>query len=170
MPTILDGVSTNETEGLRAVMAYADPTAPKLATEFNAMSSVALECLLVDRFNPDASVDKAQLRRMCSAKVRERSGQETRTIADLIGVYDPQDLSAPVSKAYVTLAKGATFFLTDVRGIHLDGPALVAGDLSTIYKVQVGYRIEIQGADNDEYQFKAGVSVLDWWENVAFVA
>lgn len=167
--TILDGVSTNETEGLQWVVSIADPTAPKLATEFDAETSVALECLLVDRFNPDATVDKAQMRRMCSTKVRERAGAETRTIADLVGVYDPQDLAAPVSLAYTTLVKGAEGFLVDRRGIHLStDPA--AGDLVTIYKVSVDYRIEIAGADNDEYQFKAGISVLDWWENVALVA
>lgn len=169
MPVILDGVSTNETEGLIWVPAIADPTAPSLATEVNAATAIRLECLLTDRFGASASVDKAQLRRMCSAKVRERAGAETRTIAALHGVYDPQDLAAPVSKAYVTLEKGAVGFLLDLRGIHLD-TTYAAGDLATIYKVSVDYRIEVAAADNDEYQFEAGFSVLDWWENVALVA
>lgn len=169
MPTILDGVSTNETEGLRWVEAFADPTAPDLSTEYNALTSVPFECLMTQRFNPDASVTKSDLRRMCSDKVRQRAGAETRTIADIIAVYDPQDLAAAVSAAYAALEKGAVGFLVDLRGVHLDTPA-AAGDLVTIYKVSVDFRIELVGADNDEYQFKAGISVLDWWENVALVA
>lgn len=170
MPTILDGVSTNETEGVKWVEDIATPaTSILLATEYNAATSVDLECLMVEKINPDGSVELTTLRRACSTKGRQRAGVETRTIADIVAVYDPQDLAAPVSKAYVTLEKGATGFLVIKRGIHLDTPAAVA-DLATIYKVQVTHRIELQGADNDEYQFKAGIAVLDWWENVPFAA
>lgn len=164
-PTVLDGVATNETTTLRWVEDIADPTAIDLSTEYNAGTSVPLECLLTEQFNPDASVTTAELRRMCSNEVRQRPGAVTRTIADLVGVYDPQDLSAAVSKAYVALAPGAEGYLVVRRGIHVDTPA-ADGDVVDVYKVQISYRTKIQAADNDEHQFRAGITVQNYWEDV----
>jgi len=168
-PTILDGISTDETTNLTWIPAIAVPTAPSLATEYNAGTSVKLECLLVQTFSADASVSKNELRRMCSSKARERAGIEKRSIADLVGVYDPQDLTTALSKAYATLEKGASGFLVLRSGIHVD-TAAIATDLVDVYKVTVDFRIKIAAADNDEHQFKAGISVQDWWEDVALVA
>lgn len=170
MPTILDGVSTEETEGVQWVTTIAAPaTGPSLATEYKAATSVPLECLMTAKIAPDGSVEMASLRRACSSKVRQRAGAKTRTIARIVSVYDPQDLAAPVSKAYVALAEGSVGYLVIRRGIHLD-TAAAAGDLVTIYKVEVTQRIELQAADNDEFQFGADFAVLDWWENVALAA
>lgn len=170
MPTVLDGVASNETVSLTWVEDIADPSAPSLATEIDAATSVKLECLLTQTFSPDATVEKAQLRRMCSRQVRERNGMVTRTIADLIGVYDPQDLAAAVSEAYAALTPGATGFLVARWGVHVD-TAWTAGDLVDVYPVEVGYRAKIAAADNDELQFKAGVSIIgEVHEDVALVA
>lgn len=167
---ILDGVSTNETEAVTLVADIADPaTGISLASEYNAAASVDLECLMVEKINPDGSVELSSLRRACSTKVRQRPGAETRTVADIVAVYDPQDMSAAVSKAYVALEKGSEWFLVIRRGIHLDTDP-TAGALVTIYKINVTHRVELQGADNDEYTFKAGLAVLDWWENVPVAA
>lgn len=167
---LLDGVSTNETEAVTLVADIADPAnGLSLATEYNAATSVDLECLMVEKVNPDGSVELTTLRRACSTKGRQRAGVETRTVADIVAVYDPQDLAAPVSAAYAALTKNSEWFLVIRRGIHLD-TAPTAGDLVTIYKVTVTHRVELQGADNDEYQFKAGISVQDWWENVPVAA
>lgn len=166
MPEILDGVSTNETEAVVWVADIADPSAGiSLATEYSATSSVPLECLMTEKINPDGTVELTTLTRACSTKGRQRAGVESRTIADITAVYDPQDLAADVSKAYVTLEKDASGFLVIRRGVHLD-TAAAEGDLVTIYAVTVTHRVELQGADNDEYQFKAGISVQNWYENV----
>jgi len=170
MPTVLDGVASNETVSLKWVEDIANPAAPSLATEINAATTVTLECLLTQTFSPDATVEKAQLRRMCSRQVRERNGAVTRTIADLIGVYDPQDMAADVSKAYAALSPGATGFLVVRWGVHVDTP-WAAGDLVDVYPVEIGYRAKIAAADNDELQFKAGVSIIgEVEEDVALVA
>lgn len=170
MPTVLDGVASNETVSLKWVATLANPAAPSLATEINAATSVQLECLLTEAFSPDATVEKAQLRRMCSRQVRERNGRVTRTVADLVGVYDPQDLAAPVSKAYVALEPGAQGFLVVRWGVHVDTP-WAAADLVDVYPVEVGFRAKIAAADNDELQFKAGISISgDVQEDVALVA
>lgn len=170
MPTVLDGVASNETVSLKWVEALATPSAPSLATEVNAATTVTLECLLTQTFSPDATVEKAQLRRMCSRQVRERNGAVTRTIADLVGVYDPQDLAGPLSEAYAALTPGATGYLVVRWGVHVD-TAWAVGDLVDVYPVEVGYRAKIAAADNDELQFKAGVSISgEVQEDVALVA
>lgn len=170
MPDVLDGVSSNETVSLKWVETIAVTTAPDLSTEINAGTSVALECLLTETFSPDASVEKASLRRMCSRQARERNGIVTRTIADLVGVYDPQDLAADVSKAYAALVPGDTGFLVVRWGVNVDTP-WTAGDLVDVYPVEIGYRTKIAAADNDELQFKAGISIIgEVKEDVALVA
>lgn len=169
MPNVLDGITTNETYRLTWVEDIADPNAMSLATELNASTSVPLECLTVEAMDPDVSVETSSLRRACTNKVRQVSGQETRTIADLIVVLDPQDMEADVSKAYATLARGAVGYLVQRAGIQVD-TGTQAGDLCDVYKVRIKYRIKIQGADNDEWKAKVGVDVLDWWEDVPVAA
>lgn len=159
MPTVLDGVSSNETVSLRWVKTIADPTAPSLATEINAVSSVALECLVVGNFDIDFSVDRTQLRRMCSRQVRERSGPVTYSIQDLFVVYDPQNLAAPVSKAYAALQDGETGYLVERRGVHVD-TAWAAGDLVRVIPVEVANANPAPPEDDNELQARVAFTVI----------
>ena len=158
MPTVLDGVSSNETVSLRWVESIADPTAPKL-TEINATSSVALECLIVGQFNIDFSVDRTQLRRMCSRQVRERSGPVTYSVQDLSVVYDPQDLAAPVSKGYAALSDGNSGFLVERRGVHVD-TAWAVGDLVRVIPVEVANANPAPPEDDNELQARIALTVI----------
>ena len=169
MPTVLDGVSSNETVSLRWVETLANPSAPKL-TEINATSSVALECLIVGQFNIDFSVDRTQLRRMCSRQVRERSGPVTYSVQDLSVVYDPQDLSAPVSKGYAALSDGNSGFLVERRGVHVDTPWAV-GDLVRVIPVEVANANPAPPEDDNELQARIALTVIGEVEkDVAVVA
>ena len=170
MPTVLDGVSSNETVSLRWVETLADPLAPSLATEINATSSVALECLVVGNFNIDFSVDRTQLRRMCSRQVRERSGPVTYSVEDLFVVYDPQDLAAPVSAAYAALTDGATGYLVERRGVHVD-TAWAAGDLVRVIPVEVANANPAPPEDDNELQARIAFTVIgEVQKDVAVVA
>ena len=170
MPTVLDGVSSNETVSLRWVETLANPLAPKLATEINAASSVALECLIVGQFDIDFSVDRTQLRRMCSRQVRERSGPVTYSIQDLFVVYDPQDLAAPVSKAYAALTDGAQGYLVERRGVHVD-TAWAVGDLVRVIPVEVANANPAPPEDDNELQARVAFTVIGEVEkDVAVVA
>ena len=170
MPTVLDGVSSNETVSLRWVETLANPLAPKLATEINAASSVALECLIVGQFDIDFSVDRTQLRRMCSRQVRERSGPVTYSVQDLHVVYDPQDLAAPVSKAYAALTDGATGYLVERRGVHVD-TAWAVGDLVRVIPVEVANANPAPPEDDNELQARIAFTVIGEVEkDVAVVA
>jgi hypothetical protein len=169
MPTVLDGVSSNETVSLRWVETLANPSAPKL-TEINATSSVALECLIVGQFNIDFSVDRTQLRRMCSRQVRERSGPVTYSVQDLSVVYDPQDLAAPVSKGYAALSDGNSGFLVERRGVHVDTPWAV-GDLVRVIPVEVANANPAPPEDDNELQARIALTVIGEVEkDVAVVA
>lgn len=153
MPTIIPGVASDETVSVKFVQTLADPAAPKL-TELNAASAVQLECLLTENFAPDASADTTQIRRMCSKQTQERAGTVTRTIADLVGAYDPQDLAAPISKAYAALAPGATGFLVVRWGIHVD-TAWATGDLVDVFPVEIAFRAKMAPEQSSELKFKA---------------
>ena len=159
MPTVLDGVASNESVSIKWVTTIANTAAPALASEINAATSVTLECLMTDKFSPDASVEKVSLRRACSAQVRERNGAITRTVADIIAVYDPQAAgSAAINKAYTALAPRAQGYLVVRWGKHVDTAWAVA-DKVDVYPVEIGYRSKIAGADNEELTFKAGVAI-----------
>ena len=170
MPTVLDGVSSNETISLRWVETIANPLAPSLATEINAASSVALECLVVGNFNIDFSVDRTQLRRMCSRQVRERSGPVTYSVQDLFVVYDPQDMAADVSKAYAALTDGASGYLVERRGVHVD-TAWAAGDLVRVIPVEVANANPAPPEDDNELQARVAFTVIgEVQKDVAVVA
>ena len=170
MPTVLDGVSSNETVSLRWVETLANPAAPDLSTEINAVSSVALECLVVGQFDIDFSVDRTQLRRMCSRQVRERSGPVTYSIQDLFVVYDPQDLAAGVSAAYAALTDGATGYLVERRGVHVDTP-WAAGDLVRVIPVEVANANPAPPEDDNELQARIAFTVIgEVLKDVAVVA
>lgn len=170
MPTVLDGVSSNETISLRWVESIATPTAPSLATEINAASSVALECLITNTLNVDFSIERTQLRRMCSRQVRERSGPVTYSIEDIFVVYDPQNLAAPVSEAYAALTDGATGYLVERRGIHVD-TAWAAGDLVRVIPVEVGNANPAPPEDDNELQARIAFTIIgEVQKDVAVVA
>ena len=159
MPTVLDGVSSNETVSLKWVETIANPTAPKLATELNAASSVQLECLIDGGFDIDFSVERKDLRRMCSRQVRQRSGPVTYSVQDVMVVYDPQDLAAPVSKAYAALTDGATGYLVERRGVHVD-TAWAVGDLVRVIPVEVANANPAPPEDDDELKARVAFTVI----------
>lgn len=170
MPTIIPGVASDETVSVKWVAAIASATAPKLATEINAVTSVQLECLLTENFSPDASADTTQVRRMCSKQTTERAGTVTRTIAELIGAYDPQDMAAPISKGYAALAPGATGFLVVRWGKHVD-TAWAVGDKVDVYPVQIAFRSKMAPEQSSELKFKAKPLVIGTvTEDVALVS
>ena len=170
MPNVLEGVSSNETVRLQWVEAIADPLAPSVATEVKAASSVSLECLMTAPFDIDFSVERTQLRRMCSRQVRERSGPVTYSIQDIFVVYDPQDLAAPVSKAYAALTDGTTGYLVERRGIDVDTD-WAAGDLVRVIPVEVANSNPAPPEDDNELQARVAFTVIgEVQKDVALVA
>lgn len=159
MPTVLDGVSSNETVSLKWVETIADPTAPKLATELNAASSVQLECLIDGGFDIDFTVERKDLRRMCSRQVRQRSGPVTYSVQDVFVVYDPQDMAAAVSKAYAALTDGNQGYLVERRGIHVD-TAWAVGDLVRVIPVEVANANPAPPEDDDELKARVAFTVI----------
>jgi hypothetical protein len=170
MPTVLDGVSSNETITLLWVETLANPAAPDLSSEINAVTTVDLSCLVVGQFDIDFSVDRTQLRRMCSRQVRERSGPVTYSIQDLFVVYDPQDMAAPVSKAYAALTDGNTGYLVERRGVHVDTP-VAAGDLVRVIPAEVANANPAPAEDDNELQARVAFTVIgEVLKDVAVVA
>ena len=159
MPTVLEGVTSNQTISVRFVKSIADTDEPKLATEINAATSVAMECLIVGTLDVTSSVERKTLRRMCERQGRERSGQITYSVGDTNIVYDPQDLAADISKGYAALSDGETGYLVERRGVHID-TAWAIGDLVRVIPVEVAANNPATPEDDDELQATISFSVI----------
>lgn len=137
MPTIIPGISADETVSVRWVQTIADVEAPKLATEVDAATSVDLTCLLTENWGPDYSVETAETRRMCSKVASQRGGTVTYTFPDFIFAYDGQAATTvPLNKAYAALVEGATGFIVVRYGKHVD-TAWASGDKVDVWSAQV---------------------------------
>jgi len=170
MPTIPSSVPTDGFVSVKWVATIADTSAPKLATEINATTSVALECYLKENFSPDSSTEAVEDRRMCSKQVFQTPGTTTVSISELVGVYDPQDLEGLSSKAYAALAPGATGFLVVRWGVDVD-TAWTAGDLVDVFPVTIANRIKVAPEQNSQLKFKATPMVTgNLVEDVALVS
>ena len=107
---------------------------------------------------------------MCSRQVRERSGPVTYSIQDLFVVYDPQDMDAPVSAAYAALTDGATGYLVERRGVHVD-TAWAVGDLVRVIPVEVANANPAPAEDDNELQARIAFTVIgEVQKDVALVA
>lgn len=158
MPTIVPGVASDENVVVKWVVSIADPTAPKLATEVNAATSVDLTCLLTEAWGPDYSVAVAEISRMCSKVATQRGGAVTYTFPDFIFAYDSQGLlTAAINKAYATLVAGATGFLVIRYGKHVD-TAFAVGDKVDVWNAQVtAGPLKLAPEANSELKAKSSV-------------
>ena len=74
-------------------------------------------------------------------------------------VYDPQDMEAPVSAAYAALTDGATGYLVERRGVHVD-TAWAAGDLVRVIPVEVANANPAPPEDDNELQARIAFTVI----------
>ncbi len=161
MPTIIPGVASDETVSVKWVATIADTSAPKLATEINAATSVQLECLFTEMFSPTASADVGEISRMCSKTKQQRGGSVSKGIDDVVYAYDPQALStAAINKAYATLVQGTKGFLVVRWGKHVD-TAWAVGDKVDVWPVEVSYGpFKLAPETNSELKAKSGLLVI----------
>lgn len=159
MATIIPGIASDETVTLWWVTSIANTSAPSLATEINAATSIRLECLLTENFAPDVSAEVGTVRRACSKTVLQRGGTVTYTISDLVYAYDPQNPTAAsnLSKAYATLVKGAKGFLVARWGVNVNTAAATAQKVD-VWQVEISYGpFKMAPEANSELKAKSGV-------------
>lgn len=129
------------------VTAIADVTAPKVATELLAASSVDITCYLTTQIAPNADVATVTDDRMCLRQVLEAMGTVTYSIDELQYVYDVQNAASISNKLYAAVPAGTTGFLVIRYGIDVD-VAPIATQKVDVYPVQWGPQVKMPGERN----------------------
>jgi hypothetical protein len=152
--TIPPGVSADGSVKVQYVVTIADTSAPKVATEIKAASSVEASCLLTkDGFAPDATTSQASDERLCSKQVFEDYGTVTYTLADITYVYDVQNPTSASNKFYAAVPEGSTGFLVVRWGQDADDDWAV-GDVVDVYPVKMGPQIKQPPETNSKLKVK----------------
>lgn len=147
-----EGTPTLGNTKVQAVVTIADATAPKLATEINAATSVEISCaLLAGGWTPDATTAKGErARRLCSKKGREVLNITTYTIGALQYVHNPQaDDTAAGNETRELLVEGTKIHLLERQGLDAEDDAWAVGQHTIDHYVVLGPQIR-SGDRTDE--------------------
>lgn len=176
-PTKPQKVQANGKDSWFWVPAVADLTAPTVA-EVNAVSGVNISCfLLAEQDGVTSNVEKVRLARLlCETSTTEGLGEQTWSLADIMGVFDPQAASGSDSKKAWELFQDPITpgFLVRRQGVTADSatPEAVAGQFVDVFKVEVAQATPGKTSTGSDgiYSFTAGVALLDQEFNVAVAA
>jgi hypothetical protein len=135
-----------------AAVAVADLTAPKLATEIEAASSVDLSCaLMAEGWTPSTTQGKAtRKRRLCSRSDVEQLNPAMNQIGTILySVGDPQNPETSIDSLMV---QGALIYVIERLGPDNEDPFVVGDKVITHYlRLGVPYVIRDTGGDNGEF-------------------
>lgn len=170
-------VTANGKDSWFWVPAIASLTAPS-ATEINAVSGVNISCfLLAEQEGVTGTVEKVSLARLlCETSTTEALGEQTWSLADIQGVFDPQAAAgAPGKTAWDEFQDPINAgFLVRRQGViaYSDTPEAAAGQFVDAFKVEVSQATPGKSSNDASgiYTFTAGVALLDKAFNVAVVA
>ena len=159
------------------VPAIADITKPKI-TEINAVAGVNISCyLLAEQEGVTSTTEKVRLARLlCETSTTEGLGEQTWSLADITGVFDPQAAAGSLGKKAWELFQEPVNpgYLARRQGVvaYQETPEAVAGQFFDIFKVEASQATPGKTANDASgiYSFTAGVALLDQAFNVAVVA
>lgn len=159
------------------VPAIADMSEPT-TTEINAVSGVNISCyLLAEQEGVTSNVEKVRLARLlCETSTTEGLGEQTWSLADITGVFDPQAAAGstgkkaweqfqdPVNPGYLVRRQGVV--------AYSDTPEAADGQFVDVFKVEVSKATPGKTANDASgiYSFMAGVALLDQQFNVEVTA
>lgn len=158
------------------VPAILDMTAPT-EDEINAISGVNISCyLLAEQEGVTSSTEKVRLARLlCETSTTEGLGEQTWSLADITGVFDPQAAAASVGKKAWELFQDSINpgYLVRRQGVvaYSDSPEVVDGQFVDVFKVEVSKATPGKTANDASgiYSFTAGVALLGQEFNVEVV-
>lgn len=135
---------------LWAATAVADQSAPKLATELNAASTVELTGYLIGNFAPSGTQNKGtQPRRLGQTGQLDKLGNANFTAPTLTYIEDPQgDDTVAANKARAALAEGTEIFLVERLGLIATAAGAVAQKTRT-HHVRVGKQFFVPSGDDE---------------------
>lgn len=127
-----------------ATLAVASLTAPSLATDINAASSVDLSCyLLPDGWNPTGTQGKGtRQRRLCSKATQERLNTVAWSGPTLRYIHDPQGADAdPGNEARELLQEDLTVYFIERMGLDAQDDPFTATERVRVHYLRLGAQI-----------------------------
>ena len=153
-----------------AVANMATPT----ATEINAVTGLNISCfLLAEQEGVTGTAEKVRLARLlCETSTTEGLGEQTWSLADIQGVFDPQAaVAADGKKAFEKFRNGAEGYLIRRQGVKADSSTseVTAGQFVDVFKVEIGKATPGKTSTGSDaiYSFTAPVALLAHEFNVA---
>jgi hypothetical protein len=147
-----EGVPILGNTAVTAVVAIADMTAPSLATEVNAATSVDISLFLsASGWNPQATSNKGtRPARLGQKTQREAFNRTTFQMGTLSYTFDPQAPDTDdENKAKALLLEGTTIFLVERLGLDAETDAWAVGQQVRCHKVILGVQ-SVGGDRTDE--------------------
>jgi hypothetical protein len=135
------------------VTSLANPSAPSVASELNAGTTVDATCYFTNGFNPDASIATISDDRLCLAQVIEDKGTVTWSMDDLNYIYDVQNPASVSNKLYAALAENTTGYFVARYGMSVD-TAAAAGQKVDVIPVKMGPKVKLPPERNTKGRVK----------------
>ncbi|WP_426243686.1 hypothetical protein [Nocardioides sp. LHG3406-4] len=154
--TIPEGTPTLANRKVKAVLSVVDRLAPKLATEYNAATSVDVTAhLFNDGWNPTGAQAKGERKkRLASRKGVESLNATTFTLAALQYSHLPQeDDSAPGNEARELFVEGLKIDLIELQGIDGETGVAAVGDRTIDHWVELGTQIYMGDPADENGEF-----------------
>ena len=160
-----EAVKQQGNTSVTVVQDIADTSAPSLATEINAVSSVNVSCFLYGGGVGTATTNKGESpRRLCTTETFQAFGSTTYDVTDLSYVYNPQgDDTDEANEAKAALTEGTDVYLVIRKGLDAQTSAYAAAQLVDIWHVRLGPQNRTTTGDGefDEYSITQPVTVLE---------
>lgn len=126
------------------VLTIADPAEPTVI-ELTDPSVLDASCYFTDQgWNPGITEDQANDPRLCSRENYSKPGRKSTTVP-LGYVTNPADPAE--DEAATTFVEGSLGYFVERRGVDFEEP-VQAGDLVTVWPVQLGTQIDAQPTSN----------------------
>jgi hypothetical protein len=147
--TVLGNLKVN------AMLTVADQEAIKIATEWNAATSVDLSCFLRP-FSPDVTVNNGTApTRICTTITLPQEGRTQIGAFELRYVYNPQeDDSDPDNAAKELLVRGTEIVLGIRKGLDALTVAPAIGQHTESWKGRLGRQNRVQSEGDDQAEFE----------------
>lgn len=138
---------------VKVCVAVADMTAPKLATEINAGTSIEMSCaFMAAGWTPTASQGKGtKMRRLCSKSDVEQLNPALFSVGALqYSLGDPQDEETTIKSL---LVEGAKLYFVERLGLDAEDTAFAVSQAVRTHYLELGcpYRVYDTTADNGEF-------------------
>lgn len=168
-------VQSNGKDSWWFALAVADMDVPT-DLEINAVSGLNISCfLLAEQDGVTSTTEKVRLARLlCETTTTEGLGEQTFTLAPIMGVFDPQAADGTDGKKAWDLFKaGASGYLIRRQGVKADvDSAVEVGQFVDVFKVDVSEATPGKNSTGSDgiYTFMADVALIEKSFNVAVVA